>query len=103
MNIKDKKYWRRFEERNNPESFANRQKDEFRYGDSELPSSISRRNFLSLVSASVALAGLTACRKPAEKIIPYVKAPEDIIPGISKQYATTMPFQTSAYGLKYRE
>jgi MoCo/4Fe-4S cofactor protein with predicted Tat translocation signal len=99
MNSKNKKYWRSFEQRENSQSLDNRFRGEFREGASALPSNLSRRNFLSLISASVALAGLTACRKPAEKIIPYVKAPEDIIPGITKQYATTMPFLTGAYGL----
>src|SRR5262245_57033160 len=42
----------------------------------------SRRNFLQLSSASLALAGLTACTKqPIEKIMPYVKQPEEILPG----------------------
>jgi MoCo/4Fe-4S cofactor protein with predicted Tat translocation signal len=99
MIIKDKKYWRSFDQMENPRFFYQKHKYEFREGASELPSMISRRNFLSLVSASVALAGLTACRKPVEKIIPYVKAPEEQIPGIAKHYATSMPFMTSAYGL----
>ncbi len=51
------------------------------------------------MGASLALAGLSACRRPVEKIVPYVKAPEQIIPGIPNYYATTMPFGTSAYGV----
>ena len=54
---------------------------------------------MMLVGASLSLAGLTACRRPVEEIVPYVAAPEDIVPGIPRYYATTMPFGRSAYGL----
>ncbi|MFQ5633360.1 MAG: hypothetical protein ACE5I1_31730, partial [bacterium] len=40
-----------------------------------------------------------SCRKPVEKIVPYVKAPEGIIPGVPKYYATTMPVATGGAGL----
>src|SRR5260370_31232087 len=40
-----------------------------------------RRNFLKLMGASLALAGMTACpRQPTEHIMPYVRQPEDLIP-----------------------
>ena len=51
------------------------------------------------MGASIALAGVAGCRKPVEKIIPYVIQPEEVIPGIAQHYATTMPFGNSAYGL----
>ena len=38
-------------------------------------------------------------RRPVENIVPYVNAPEDIVPGIPRYFATTMPFRRSAYGL----
>src|SRR5215470_12972854 len=42
----------------------------------------TRRAFLQLSSASLALAGLTACtRQPLEKIVPYVEQPEQVVPG----------------------
>lgn len=47
----------------------------------------------------MAMAGLAGCRKPVEKIIPYVVPPEEIIPGVPLFYATTMPFGDTAYGL----
>ena len=62
-------------------------------------SNVSRRNFLSLVAASVALAGLEGCKKPVQKIIPYVDAEIGTIPGIPKYYASTMPFQNNAIGV----
>ena len=51
------------------------------------------------MGASLALAGLAGCRRPKEKIVPYVKPPEEVIPGISQYYATSMPLGTSAYGV----
>jgi molybdopterin-containing oxidoreductase family iron-sulfur binding subunit len=51
------------------------------------------------MGASIALAGLSACRRPVEKIIPYVKAPEGFIPGIPEYYATTFPLGISSYGV----
>ncbi|MDH3889750.1 MAG: Fe-S-cluster-containing hydrogenase [candidate division Zixibacteria bacterium] len=58
----------------------------------------SRRSFLTLMGASMAMAGLASCRRPKERIIPYVQAPEEIVPGNPKQYATTMPFGNRSYG-----
>jgi molybdopterin-containing oxidoreductase family iron-sulfur binding subunit len=53
----------------------------------------------TLLGASLSLAGLAGCRRPVEEIVPYVTAPEEIVPGIPRHYATTMPFRRSAYGL----
>ena len=48
-----------------------------------------RRNFLKLMGASLALAGMTACtRQPTEHIMPYVRQPEDLIPGRPLFFAT---------------
>src|SRR5687767_15570983 len=52
-----------------------------------------------LLGASLSLAGLAGCRRPVEEIVPYVTAPEEIVPGIPRYYATTMPLGRSAYGL----
>ncbi len=54
---------------------------------------------ITLLGASLSLAGLAGCRRPAEEIVPYVTAPEEAVPGIPRYYATTMPFRRSAYGL----
>jgi MoCo/4Fe-4S cofactor protein with predicted Tat translocation signal len=52
---------------------------------------VSRRAFLQLSSASLALAGLTACtRQPLEKIVPYVEQPEQVVPGRPLYFATTL-------------
>ena len=55
---------------------------EFPKGASEWLDSVSRRGFLKLMGASLAMAGMTACTKqPLEPIVPYVKQPEETIPG----------------------
>src|SRR6185436_3430843 len=72
---------------------------EFQEGASELPEGVTRRDMMMLLGASLSLAGLAGCRRPVEQIVPYVTAPEDVVPGIPRYYATTMPFGRSAYGI----
>jgi len=54
---------------------------------------LSRRNFVKLMGASTALAGLglVSCRRPESYILPYADGPEWIVPGRPLFYATTMP------------
>ncbi|HEX9952757.1 MAG TPA: TAT-variant-translocated molybdopterin oxidoreductase [Rubricoccaceae bacterium] len=52
----------------------------------------SRRTFLKVMGASVALAGLTGCRRPVETIVPYARKPQEVIPGLPNYFATAMPF-----------
>jgi molybdopterin-containing oxidoreductase family iron-sulfur binding subunit len=92
-------YWRSLGELENSASFRENLEREFPEGASELPEGVTRREMLQLLGASLSLAGLAACRRPVEKIVPYVNAPEEIVPGIPRHYATTMPFGRSAYGL----
>jgi molybdopterin-containing oxidoreductase family iron-sulfur binding subunit len=59
-----------------------------------------RRNFLKLMSASLALAGLTACtNQPKQYVVPYVKTPEGMVPGKPQYFATAMPLNGAASGL----
>jgi MoCo/4Fe-4S cofactor protein with predicted Tat translocation signal len=59
-----------------------------------------RRNFMKMMGASLALAGLTACtRQPTETIVPYVKAPEELIPGRPLFYATAVTHGGFAKGV----
>jgi molybdopterin-containing oxidoreductase family iron-sulfur binding subunit len=61
---------------------------------------INRRDVMKLMAASAAMAGLSACTKlPTEKIVPYVRPPEEIIPGRPLFYATSMPQAGVATGL----
>lgn len=97
-----KKYWRSAEELANSPEFRRWLESEYPEGAAELDlmkDSLSRRKFLAIMGASFALAGLSACRRPVEKIVPYVKPPEEVTPGIANYYATTMPFGLSAYGV----
>ncbi|TPK69592.1 4Fe-4S dicluster domain-containing protein [Mesorhizobium sp. B2-4-19] len=54
-----------------------------------LPSRLDRRTLLKLMSASLALAGLAGCSQ-AQSIVPYVRQPENVIPGKPRYYATTL-------------
>ncbi|MES3629007.1 MAG: 4Fe-4S dicluster domain-containing protein [Longimonas sp.] len=67
--------------------------DEFRDGMSSPPDGASRRQFLQLMGAAMAMGGLTACRRPVEKILPYARKPEEVIPGVPNEYASAMPFR----------
>jgi molybdopterin-containing oxidoreductase family iron-sulfur binding subunit len=59
-----------------------------------------RRNFLKLMGASLALAGMTACtRQPTEHIMPYVRQPEDLIPGRPLFFATAVTLNGVANGV----
>ena len=60
----------------------------------------SRRRFLQLSSASLGLAGLTACtRQPPESIVPYVEAPEEVVPGHPLYFATAFAMDGYAQGV----
>ncbi len=97
--IKGKAYWRSLDHLAETPEFKALVEKEFPEGASELSNPVSRRKFMSLMGASMALAGLTSCRRPIEKIIPYVVKPEEIIPGKPQYYATNMPFGTESFGL----
>ena len=65
-----------------------------------VPDGLDRRDLFKFVGASLALAGATACtRQPAEKIVPYVRQPEEIVPGKPLFYATAMTVGGFATGL----
>ncbi len=94
-----KAYWRSLDQYADTPEFKEWLHREFPQGASEMNNAWSRRNFLTLMGASMALAGLAGCRRPEEKIVPYVRRPEEIIPGKPLFYATTMPMGDSAVGV----
>src|SRR5580765_1043908 len=82
-------YWRSLEELAGSAEFREMMHREFPKGASEWLDGASRRGFLKLMGASLALAGMTACTKqPLEPIVPYVRQPEELIPGRPLFYAT---------------
>jgi MoCo/4Fe-4S cofactor protein with predicted Tat translocation signal len=91
-------YWRSLQELAGDPEFYKQVQREFPKGASEWLAPFSRRDFLSLMAASLALAGMTGCvKQPAEEIIPYVVQPDDIVPGKPKFYATAMTL--GGYGI----
>jgi len=94
----DQPYWRSLNDLAQTEEFRSFVENEFPEGSVEMEG-LSRRSFLSLMGASLALAGLAGCRRPVEKIIPYVAAPEDILPGIPLTYASALPLGLDTSGI----
>ncbi len=93
-------YWRSLQELAGSEEFQEYLHREFPENASEWIDPVSRRNFLKIMGASLALAGLSACTKqPEEKIVPYVRQPEEIIPGKPLFFATAMTIGGYANGL----
>ena len=92
-------YWRSLAQIEDSAEFRDALEREFPAGASELPEGVTRRDMMMLLGASLSLAGIAGCRRPVEEIVPFVTAPEEMVPGIPRRYATTMPFRRSAYGL----
>ena len=73
---------------------------EFPTNASEWLDPVGRRSFMKLMSASMALAGVTACTvQPTELIVPYVRQPEEVIPGRPLFFATAMSLGGVASGV----
>jgi len=95
-----KRFWQSLEELSETKEYREFLENEFSANAESHAEGINRREMLKLAAASAALAGLSACTKlPTEKIVPYVKPPEEIIPGKPLFYATSMPLAGVATGL----
>ena len=93
-------YWRSLEAVAETPEFKEFLHREFPQNASEWLDPVGRRGFLKLMGASLALAGVSACtRQPEEAIVPYVRQPEELVPGKPLFYATAMPFAGSGIGL----
>src|SRR3984957_9870990 len=100
-------YWRSIEERGrlvDPEAMQRENASEFPKGHFETPPTdeawlVSRRGLLGAMTATLALLGAEGCRRPVEKIVPYTKMPEDVIPGVPSHYATVIQRRGDAVGL----
>jgi molybdopterin-containing oxidoreductase family iron-sulfur binding subunit len=98
--MKGKKYWRSVDELAGTPEFQAAVEQEFPSSAQEWVDPVSRRGFMKLMGASMALAGLAGCTKqPDEPIYAYVKAPEDLILGKPMYFATAHPFVTGAVPL----
>ena len=95
--MEQKKHWQSFGELNQSAAYNKDVKDEFR---EDLPAveenmglldaKAPRRDFLKYLGFSTAAAAVAAsCEIPVKKAIPFANKPEDVVPGISKYYATT--------------
>ncbi|MFZ4506912.1 MAG: TAT-variant-translocated molybdopterin oxidoreductase [Fimbriimonas sp.] len=95
-----KRYWRSLEEVADTEEFQKFVEDEFPNRSSLLQ--MDRRSLLKFMGASLAVAGLSGCRgvfMPVEHIVPYVKAPEEMVPGKSLYYASSVLLAGYATGV----
>ena len=93
-------YWRSLDEVADTPEFRELLHREFPEGATEWTDPVGRREFLKLMGASLALAGLTACRsQPSDKIVPYARAPEEVIPGKPLFFATAVTLGGCAVGL----
>jgi MoCo/4Fe-4S cofactor protein with predicted Tat translocation signal len=98
--VKGKRYWQSVDELANTAEFQAAVEKEFPGSVQEWVDPVSRRGFMKLMGASLALAGLAGCTKqPDEPIYAYVKQPEDLILGKPNYFATAHPFVTGAVPL----
>jgi len=96
------KYWRSLDQLADTPEFRQFVEREFPAGASEMEADpVTRRHFVKIMSASFALAGfgLTGCRKPEDKILPFGQQPQNYAHGVPKFYATAMPTRGSALPL----
>ncbi len=92
-------YWRSIDNRRRTEEYVKSIEDEFAPDLTDI-TAMDRRSMLKVMGASIALSGLgVACRRPEEKILPYVKEPEGFTPGIAKFFATAQPGPFGASGI----
>ena len=83
--------WRSLDELAETPEFLEFLHHEFPQQASGLGPTVDRRHFLKLMGASLGLAGMTACtRQPEERVVPYVKPPEELVLGEALFYATAL-------------
>ncbi len=86
-----KEYWRSIEEHADAPEFREFISQEYPHEIENWDDSLSRRNFVKVMGASLALAGLSGCVvMPPEKIVPYVRPQDGLLPGKPLFLATAM-------------
>ncbi len=94
------KFWRTLDEAAESDELQEYVEQEFPGLSGQIPQGVDRRNLLKVMAASLAMAGAAACTKqPKELIVPYVRQPENVIPGVPLFYATAMTTGGYARGL----
>jgi MoCo/4Fe-4S cofactor protein with predicted Tat translocation signal len=95
------RFWRGLDELADTPEFRNHKENEFPHGASDPETAkLDRRDLLKVMAASAAFAGLSGCTKlPTQKIVPYVRQPEDIVPGKALFYATAVTLGGIATGV----
>jgi MoCo/4Fe-4S cofactor protein with predicted Tat translocation signal len=93
-----KQYWRSLDELADTKEFREWVSKEFP-GGVEVIDGASRRNVLKIMAASFGLAGLAACRRPMEKVLPSSRGIEDFVPGQAYYYTTVFQHAGEAMGL----
>src|SRR2546423_820345 len=96
---RDREFYRSLDELSRSEAFDEVLANEFPRQALPLQRGVDRRDFMKLMSASMALAGLAACNRPEQKIVPYVKQPENLVPGKPIFFATAMTLGGVASGV----
>jgi MoCo/4Fe-4S cofactor protein with predicted Tat translocation signal len=101
-NVQGPEYWRSLEELAQTPAFRELVERELPQHAGGLSEPFNRRQFLALLAASLGLAGLNGCSPsaaPQDRIVPYVRPPEQVVPGRPLYFATTMPLGGDALGL----
>lgn len=88
-------YWRSLQELADTEEYRHLMAHEFP-GGIDAPDGMSRRRFLQIMSASIAMTSLAGCRWPVEKIVPYAANTPGLEPGTPVKFATTMELGPAA-------
>jgi MoCo/4Fe-4S cofactor protein with predicted Tat translocation signal len=95
-----RRFWRGLEELADTPEYRNYLENEFPHGATDTETKFDRRDLLKVMAASAAFAGLSGCTKlPTQKIVPYVRQPEEIIPGKPLFYATATTLGGVATGI----
>jgi len=97
--VKNPNYWKSLGELARNDEYEKFVEREFPENATELNDKVSRRSFLRVMGASIALAGFAACRRPVQKIVPFSKQPEDLVEGVPQYYASASPFQDALNGI----
>ncbi len=94
------RFWRSLDELADTPEFRGHAENEFPHGANDPGATLDRRELMKVMAASAAFAGLTGCTKlPTQRTVPYVRQPEQIVPGKPLFYATAVTLGGVATGV----